>query len=306
MAKAKKQTIDAEGTIVDVEVSTPESTEAAIFIPEPTKKKDKPVSYYEFELVEKFQVTTVGARVPFPENYMIKNTDVIYDTETQSERNIRYLEGVGTIFADEQEHLSEQKKKQRPEIRFVWGRLRVPAQKTALIDFLLKSNMNKANPNRFQEQRAIYTLIDNAAIEEKNFKKLENEMNATEMAKVAPYEIMLPHAQYLGVAVRDENRDFLSERGLRIRYYDAAKKNPELFLKSYNNPLILAKFVIERAIEAGLINLSQVKGQAIWSDTKAFIAQIPDGKQPTEFLAEFCLTEKGRDFYLEIKSLVKA
>lgn len=306
MAKAKKQTIDADGNIVDVEVSTPESTEASIFIPEEPKKKPKQVQYYEFELVEKFQVNTVNQRFPFPENYMIKNTDVIYDPVTNSERNIRYLEGVNTIWVDEQEHLSEQKQKQRPEIRFVNGRLRVPFQKTALIEFLFKTNMNKANPHRLPENRAIFTLIDNEAIDKKNFEKLENEMNATETAKTTPYEIMLPHAQYLGVAVKDQNNDYLSERSLRIKYYDVAKRMPDVFLKSYSNPIILAKFVIDRAVEAGLINLGLVKGQAIWSDTKAFIAQIPDSKNPVEFLSEFCLTEKGRDFYLEIKSLVKA
>ena len=306
MAKAKKQTIDAEGNIVDVEIASKEANEASMFIPELIEKKKKQAPWYEFELVEKFQVNTVNAKFPFPENYIIKNTDVIYDPETKSERNIRYLEGVGTIWVDEQEHLSEHKQKQRPEIRFVNGRLRVPTQKTALIDFLFKSNMNKANTNRLPESRAIYTLIDNQAIEDKNFKSLENEMNATELAKTTAYEIMLPHAKYLGVNVIDDNREYVSERSLRIKYYDAAKRLPDLFLKSYNNPLILAKFVIDRAIEAGLINLSQIKGQAIWSDTKTFIAQIPDGKQATEFLAEFCLTEKGRDFYLEIKSLVKA
>ena len=306
MAKAKKQTIDAEGNIIDVETATPEANEASVFIPEVVEKKKKPVSYYEYELVEKFQVNIVGSKLPFPENYMIKNFDVVYDPVTKTERNIRYLEGVSTIWVDEQEHLSEQKKKQRPEIRFVNGRLRVPVQKTALNDFLSKTNMNKANPHRLPESRAIFTLIDNEAIEEKNFKKLESEMNATELAKTTSYEIMLPHAKYLGINVIDENRDYIPERSLRIRYYDAAKRNPDLFLKSFNNPLILAKFVIDRAIEAGLINLTQIKGQAIWSDTQTFIAQIPDGKKPAEFLAEFCLTEKGRDFYLEIKSLVKA
>ena len=306
MAKAKKQTIDAEGNIIDIETATPEANEASVFIPEVVEKKKKPVSYYEYELVEKFQVNTVGSKLPFPENYMIRNFDVVYDPVTKTERNIRYLEGISTIWVDEQEHLSDQKKKQRPEIRFVNGRLRVPAQKTALVDYLSKTNMNKANPNRLPDSRAIFTLIDNEAIEEKNFKKLESEMNATELAKTTAYEIMLPHAKYLGVNVIDENRDYLPERSLRIRYYDAAKRNPDLFLKSFNNPLILAKFVIDRAIEAGLINLTQIKGQAIWSDTQTFIAQIPDGKKPTEFLAEFCLTEKGRDFYLEIKSLVKA
>jgi hypothetical protein len=306
MAKAKKQTIDEDGNIVDVEVTSPESIEASIFVVEEPKKKPKQVQYYEFELVEKFQVNTINQKFPFPENYMIKNTDVIYDVETKTERNIRYLEGVNTIWVNEQEQLSEHKQKQRPEIRFVNGRLRVPFQKTALVEFLFKTNMNKANPNRLSEVRAIFTLIDNEAIDKKNFDKLESEMNATELAKTTAYEIMLPHAQYLGVIVKDQNDDFLSERSLRIKYYDTAKRMPDVFLKSFNNPIILAKFVIDRAIEAGLINLSHVKGQAIWADTKAFIAQIPDGKKPTEFLSEFCLTEKGRDFYLEIKSLVKA
>ena len=306
MAKAKKQTIDADGNIVDVEISTQESIENSMFIPTNVKKKIKEVKYYEFELTEKFQMNTVGSNIPFPESYMIRNTDVVYDPGTKQERNIRYIEGVGTIWADEQEHLSEQKQRQRPEIRFSWGRLRVPSQKTALLEFLFRTNMNKANVNRLPESRSVFTLIDNQAIEDKNFEKLESEMNATEMAKVAPYEIMLPHAKYLGVKVVDDAGDLLTERSLRIRYYDIAKRNPVLFLKSYNNPLILAKFVIDRAIEAGLINLTQNKGQAVWSDTKSFIAQIPDGKKSAEFLAEFCLTEKGKDFYLDIKSLVKA
>jgi hypothetical protein len=306
MAKAiKKQTIDAEGNIIDIEPTVQQISEVSDVVVDAPKKQVKKPDFYVFQLIQTFYVTTPG-KLPYPENYLIKNEDIIFDEETGTERNIRYLEGVSTIWVDEQEHLSEQKKKQRPEIRFVNGRLRVPVQKTALIEFLSKTNMNKANPSRLPESRAIFTLIDNEAIEEKNFKKLESEMNATELAKTTVYEVMLPHAKYLGVNVIDENRDYLPERSLRIRYYDAAKRNPDLFLKSFNNPLILAKFVIDRAIEAGLINLTQIKGQAIWSDTQTFIAQIPDGKKPAEFLAEFCLTEKGRDFYLEIKSLVKA
>ncbi len=304
MAKAKKQTIDADGNIVEVEVTTEQSQEAATFIPEPVKKK-KEKQWYEYELTEKHFVPG-NTRPPFPENYIIKNTDVIFDHVTGTEREIRYLEGVNTIWVDEQEKLSDSKKKQRPELRFVWGKMRVPAQKTALVHFLNVSNMNKANPHRMPESRAIFKLIDEDAIEQANYKKFESEMNATELAKTAPYDIMLPHAKFLGINVKDKEGNFVSEIALRPLYYNIANKMADTFIKTYNNPSVLSKFIVDRAVERNIINLTHIKGQAVWSDTKGFIVQIPDGKKPAEFLAEFCLTEKGRDFYVEIKSMVKA
>lgn len=306
MAKAKKQTIDADGNIVEVEVATEQSQEAATFIPEPVKKK-KEKQWYEYELVDKFQVNTVGStKPPFPENYLIRNTDVIFDHVTGTEREVRYLEGVNTIWVDEQEKFSDAKKRQRPEIRFVWGRLRVPAQKTALIHFLEVTNMNKGNKHRLPESRAIFKLIDEEAIEQANYKKFESEMNATELAKSAPYDIMLPHAKYLGINIKDKEGNFISEIALRPLYYNMANKMADLFLKTYNNPTVLSKFIVDRAVEKNLVNLTHIKGQAVWSETKTFIVQIPDGKKPAEFLAEYCLTEKGRDFYIELKSMVKA
>lgn len=306
MAKAKNQTIDADGNIVEVEVPTTQSKEAAAFIPEPVKKK-KEKQWYEYELVEKFQVNTVGStKPPFPENYLIRNTDVVFDHETGTEREVRYLEGVNTIWVDEQTNLSENKTKQRPEIRFVYGRLRVPAQKTALRHFLEVTNMNKGNKYRMPESRAIFKMIDEEAIEMANYKKFEAEMNATELAKTAPYDIMLPHAKFLGVNVKDKEGNFISELALRPLYYNVANRMPDMFIKTYNNPSVLSKFIIDRAVEKNIISLGHVKGQAVWADSKTFIAQIPDNKKPAEFLAEFCLTEKGRDFYVEIKSMVKA
>lgn len=304
MAKAKKQTIDADGNIVEVEVTTEQSQEAATFIPEPVKKK-KEKQWYEYELTEKHFVPG-NTRPPFPENYLMRNTDVVFDHITGTEREIRYLEGVNTIWVDEQDKLSDFKKRQRPEIRFVWGRMRVPAQKTALVHFLEVTNMNKGNKHRLPESRAIFRLIDEEAVEQANYKKFESEMNATELAKTAPYDIMLPHAKYLGINIKDRDGNFISEIALRPLYYNMANKMADLFLKTYSNPTVLSKFIVDRAVEKSLVNLTHIKGQAVWSETKTFICQIPDGKKPAEFLAEYCLTEKGRDFYIELKSMVKA
>lgn len=306
MAKAKNQTIDADGNIVEVEIPTEQSKEAVTFIPEPVKKK-KEKQWYEYELVEKFQVNTTGTnKPPFPENYLIKNTDVVFDHISGTEREVRYLEGVNTIWVDEQTNLTENKTRQRPEIRFVYGRLRVPVQKTALRHFLEVTNMNKGNKHRLPESRAIFKMIDEEAIEMANYKKFEAEMNATELAKTAPYDIMLPHAKFLGVNVKDKEGNFISELALRPLYYNIANRMADMFIKTYNNPSVLSKFIIDRAVENNIISLGHVKGQAVWAESKAFIAQIPDNKKPAEFLAEFCLTEKGRDFYVEIKSMVKA
>ena len=54
-----------------------------------------------------------------------------------------------------------------------------------------------------------------------------------------------------------------------------------------------------------MIDLSFTKGQAVWGDTKKFIAQIPDNALPVKFLSELCLTEKGKDFYAQLKSIVE-
>ena len=48
-------------------------------------KKKKQKEWYEYELTDKFQVNTVNStKPPFPENFLIKNTDVIFDAETEN------------------------------------------------------------------------------------------------------------------------------------------------------------------------------------------------------------------------------
>lgn len=116
MAKAARKTLDENGNLVDIATPEVEIQEVAdIKIDEP-KKKVEPKEYI-FQLTQKFYMSNAN-RPPYPENFFLRNTDIIYDEESGTERNIRYLEGVNTIFEDEQEHLSDAKKNQRPQIRF--------------------------------------------------------------------------------------------------------------------------------------------------------------------------------------------
>lgn len=300
MAKATRKALDENGNIIEVSAAPDEIAEVAdIKIETPKKKEPKE---YIFQLINKVYHASKN-RPPYPENMFIRNTDVIYDEETETERNIRYLEGVGTIYEDEQEHLSESKKKQKPEIRFVQGTLRVPANKTSLVKFLLSSNMYDRKKKRMDGVLPVYTLLNLEEQEEKAVNDAHVRMDAMKLAMDAPVENMIPHAQFLGIRFKSQFGEDRSDKAIRVDYLNFADKNPDTFLKTYNNPLVKIQYLIKKGINVGMIDLTSSKGQAIWGDTKKFIAQIPDRAEPVKFLSELCLTEKGKDFYTQLKTI---
>lgn len=301
MSKNVKKTINENGDLVDVIAKVEEHSEVSdIKVEVPVKKKVEPKEYV-FQLVGKFYTNSQFSQ--FPENFLLKNTDVIYDEETNTERNIRYLEGVSTIYEDEQEHLSDAKKNQRPDIRFSKGFLRVPSNKPTLIKFLTSSNMFDKKTNRMSGTRAIYTMLDFEAQEEREVAKTERKMEAMKMAMEAPVEVFIPHAKFVGIKFVNGYGVERSERAIRVDYLSYAEKNPDTFIKTYNNPLVKVQYLVSKAMQVGMIDLSTMKGQAVWGDTKKFIAQIPDNKDAVTFLSEFSLTEKGKEFYAQLKTL---
>lgn len=299
MAKSAKRTIDENGNLVEV-VQTQEDSIVSDLVIELPKQKKEPKEYV-FQLTAKFYSNSAYSQ--YPENYLLKNTDIIYDEETKTERNIKYLEGVSTIWEEEQQHLSDSKKNQRPDIRFVKGFLRVPSNKPSLIEFLTRSNMFDKKSNRMAGTRSIYTMLDFEAQEEKEIVKTERRMEAMKIAMDASEDIMIPHAKYLGIKFVNNYGVERSTRGIRMDYIGVADKNAETFIKTYNNPLVKVQYLVSKAISTNIIDISSMKGQASWGDTKKFIAQIPDNKEPLVFLSEYSLTEKGKDFYAQLKHL---
>jgi hypothetical protein len=299
MAKQNKKTLDENGNIVDV-VSNVEVSEFPSVVIEAPKKREP--TEYIFQLVNKVYYASPGKN-PYPENYFLRNTDIIFDEETKTERNIRYLEGVNTIFVDEQEHLSDAKKNSMPQIRFVNGILRVPANKTSLVKFLTCSNMYNKKKNRMEHVLPVYTIVNFEEQEEQAINKAEVRMSAMKLAMDAPVEIMYPHAEFLGVRQKNQFGENRGEKAIRVDYLSYAEGYPDTFINTYNNPLVKVQYVIKKAIALNLIDLSTSKGQAIWGDTKKFIAQIPDNEDAVKHLAELCLTEKGKEFYMQLKSM---
>jgi hypothetical protein len=301
MAKQAKKTLDENGNIIEVITDVDVSEFPKVVIEAP--KKREPTEYI-FQLINKIYYAQPG-KSPYPENYFLRNTDIIFDEETKTERNIKYLEGVNTIFVDEQEHLSDGKKNSMPEIRFVNGILRVPANKTSLIKFLTSSNMYNKKKNRMEHVLPVYSIINFEEQEEVAINKAEVRMSAMKLAMDAPVEIMFPHAEFLGVRQKNQFGENRGEKAIRVEYLGYAEGNPESFINTYNNPLVRVQYLIKKAVSLNLIDLGTSKGQAIWGDTKKFISQIPDNEDAVKHLAELCLTEKGKEFYMQLKSMAE-
>jgi hypothetical protein len=301
MSKNVKKTINENGDLVDVISKVEEHSEVSDIKVQPIQKNKSEPKEFVFQLTGKFYSNSQFSQ--YPENFLLKNTDIIYDEETNTERNIRYLEGVSTIYEDEQDHLSDSKKNQRPDIRFSKGFLRVPSNKPTLIKFLKNSNMFDKKSNKMSGSRAIYTMIDFEEREEIEVAKTEKKMEAMKMAMEAPVEVFIPHAKFLGIKFENGYGVERSERGIRVDYLSYAEKNAETFIKTYNNPLVKVQYLVSKAMQVGMIDVSTMKGQAVWGDTKKFIAQIPDNKDNLTFLSEFTLTEKGKEFYAQLKTL---
>jgi hypothetical protein len=303
MAKVTRKTLDENGNLVDVAVAPQEINEVSdIKISEPIPVKKNEPKEYIFQLTQKFYPGNT-TRPPYPENFFLRNTDIIFDEESGTERNIRYLEGVNTIFEDEQEHLSDAKKNQRPQIRFTNGYLRVPSNKTSLIKFLMSSNMFDKKKHRMESVLPVYTVLNFEEQEKQAVSKAEVRMSAMKLAMDAPVEVMIPHAQFLGLRFKNEYNVERTDKAIRVDYLNFADKNPDTFIKTYNNPLVKVRYIVNKAMNVGMIDITSSKGQAIWGDTKKFIVQIPDKAEPLIFLSEFCLTEKGKEFFAQLKSI---
>lgn len=259
---------------------------------------------YTYELVGEYP--SVDGVVRYPASFSIPNEDTIYDPETGRQRTIRYLVGVDTIWMDEQSDLDKHTiKRLTPKtLHLANGKLIVDAHDEALVEFLTLSNRNEATTNRKQGTYPMYRLVDNQKKEMARLQFLKDSRKAAALAEDAEEEDMLAQASYVGISKYNDQGALKSMEGLRADYIKYASERPDMFNKTYKNPLAVAFVKVREAIEKGIITVTYVRGQAHWNDTKAIIANIPEGKSEYDFLAGFSLTPEGKSFKERLSELL--
>lgn len=265
----------------------------------PKKAVPKEPEVYIFKLL-------TGANPP-PKRMSVSNEMPIYHSDTESNRTIRLLRGVSSIFVDEQVGLTPQfVQRNKLEITFLDGILRVPRTNRTLLNFLLESDEFDRKQNRMRVKRPVFTLINTQEIEEAELAKEEFEFNAVKYAMTAKDEDMIPHAVYLGINMVNSFGEPKSPAKIRIDYAAQARRLPEKFMRTANSPIIKTYYLITKALEAGVIDTTKRSGYAVWAENMKPIVELKFGKPVVEQIAEYAMSEsdEAKLFYKQLKSVL--
>lgn len=230
----------------------------------------------------------------FASSSRIPSLDEIYDEKTNTNRMIRYVMGEQSIFQDEQTS-------DNPiigDIVFTNGILPVKYNQINLKKYLDACNYNGSNPDRIQDKKALFNVVDNEFNAEKSLDEMEVQYLAVDTLMKMDAQKMIGYARAMDVDV---------DRSMYEVKHDMmvmAKNNPQLFMDEISNPIIERKQVIMDAIEERLITENKGKRQFIWTDTKELIFTVPVGVNPVDALTEYTFDDEGTPVFSRIKRLL--
>lgn len=198
----------------------------------------------------------------------------VYDSDSDTVREIRYCPNEPSVFRDEQSENAR-----RESVTFRDGRLFVPKDKPNLRVFLDMHPQNKVNGgNTFKE-------VDKNKDAETELKKEFLMTDAVALVRDKDINDLLPVAMYFKVNINTP----VSE--IRFNLLRIAKRKPQDFIEAFDSPQVQARSIIVQAKDYQIIN---VKPEAVyWFDSNSLIVSVPVGQDPVDVMVRFCLTEKG-------------
>lgn len=231
----------------------------------------------------------------------------VFDNASNSVRTIRLIRGASSIWMDEQEGFTPQYiQRNKQDIVFNNGYLRVPRTNRTLLNFLLTSDDYDKKENRMRTKRPKYTLVNTAETESAELKKEEKRLRAINFAMNASPEDMLIHAEFLGIPMNNEFGEQKTLAKVRVEYANKAGTNPDHFMNTAGTTSSKIQYFVKKALADGHIDVSTKKGYAIWANTDVNICEIPFGKKPYDAITDFAMskTKEAISFYERVKNAV--
>mgnify|MGYP003131932696 FL=1 len=223
-----------------------------------------------------------------PLSYSIRASNLFwFDEEKGYEREIKYCQNQRTVFVD------EMKGDQRLEhIVFRGGSLFVEKEKTILQKFL--SLYHPHNGNIFYE----YKPVEVAASQ---IETLELEADAILTARQMDIDL----AEAIMRVEKGSEVSKMSSKELKRDLLLFARKNPVLFLElATDDNVVLRNFGI-KAVEDGILRLSDDQRNFIWTSTDRKIMTVPFDEHPYTALAHWFKTDEGMEIYSNIEKRMK-
>ena len=267
----------------ETEAETPQVEQAIIEAPvvkEKTKQKsNNPEDGWEIK--DRIYNLTKGRS---PLTYLIRGSNIFYFDEKKGyERELKYTSNQRTCFVD------EMKGDQRLEhIIFQNGTLFVPRNKTVLQKLL--SLYHPHNGSVFEEFKPAEIAADEVDI-------LELQVDALTAAR--DMDIDMAEA-IMRVEVGSKVSE-MSSKELKRDLLLFAKNNPVLFLDLANDENVQLRNFGIRAVESGILKLSQDQRTFIWASTDRKLFVVPFEEHPYTALAHWFKTDEGMEVYSNIE-----
>ena len=252
---------------------------------EKQKKKTPVVAQPQWEVKDRLYELKMDS---FPPVYIIKSRGLFYfDKDKGYEREIKYARNQQTPFVDEMKGHSK-----LGHIIFRNGKLFVEKEKVALQKFL--SLYHPGRGSIFKEFNA-----DEIATSDLDIIALQLEaMNLAKTIDVDQAEAIL--RTEIGREVTK-----MTSKELKRDLLIFAQNQPQLFLELANDDNINVRNTGIRAVEAGIIELSQDQRTFKWQSTGKKLITVPFDENPYSALAAWFKTDDGIDVFKTVEKRLK-
>ena len=252
---------------------------------EKQKKKAPVVAQPQWEVKDRLYELKMDS---FPPVYIIKSRGLFYfDKEKGYEREIKYARNQQTPFVDEMKGHSK-----LGHIIFRNGKLFVEKEKVALQKFL--SLYHPGRGSIFKEFNA-----DEIATSDLDIIELQLEaMNLAKTIDVDQAEAIL--RTEIGREVTK-----MTSKELKRDLLVFAQNQPQLFLELATDDNINVRNTGIRAVEAGIIELSQDQRTFKWQSTGKKLITVPFDENPYSALAAWFKTDDGIDVFKTVEKRLK-
>jgi len=280
MAKKKEET-KVEEPIVEERVVMEEPVVETPKIKKEVKSEPKP----KWEIKDRVYYLK-GRKKPL--SRMIRSANIFwFDVEKGYERELKYCQNQKTPFVD------EMKGDQRLEhIVFQNGTLFVEKEKVTLQKLL-----SLYHPHKNQ----LYYEHKPVEIASNQLDWLEFEVEALKLAK----DMDIDMAEAIMRAEKGSDVSRLSSKELRRDLLLFARANPQLFLELVADDNVQLRNFGIKAVEAGIIILTQDQRTFMWGSNKRKLMTVPFDEHPYSALAAWFKTDEGMEIYSNIEKRMK-
>ena len=223
-----------------------------------------------------------------PLSYSIRSSNIFwFDEEKQYERELKYCQNQKTPFVD------EMKGDQRLEhIIFQNGTLFVEKEKVTLQKLLSLYHPHK---NKLYYEHKPVEIASN------QLDWLEFEVEALKLAK----DMDIDMAEAIMRAEKGSEVSRLSSKELRRDLLLFARANPQLFLELVADDNVQLRNFGIKAVEAGIIILTQDQRTFMWGSNKRKLMTVPFDEHPYSALAAWFKTDEGMEIFTNIEKRLK-